>query len=136
MTTIKEVTASFEEGLRAISVLDQTLAAEHSALKRNAFLEKRELTAEQVKRREEISATRGKLTEAMETLALDTVNALENASEVDRLLGSIEQINQQIQGDLDHLEKIEENAAKIRSVAESLASIVSSLSGFRSSLIE
>ena len=136
MTTIKQVTASFEEGLRAISVLDQTLAAEHSALKRNAFLEKRELTAEQVKRREEISATRGKLTEAMETLALDTVDALENASEIDRLLGSIEQINQQIQGDLDHLEKIEENAAKIRSVAESLASIVSSLSGLRSSLIE
>ena len=136
MTTIKEVTASFEEGLRAISDLDQTLAAEHSTLKRNAFLEKRELTAEQVKRREEISATRGKLTEAMETLALDTVNALENASEVDRLLGSIEQINQQIQGDLDHLEKIEENAAKIRSVAESLASIVSSLAGFRSTLIE
>ena len=136
MTTIKQVTASFEEGLRAISVLDQTLAAEHSALKRNAFLEKRELTAEQIKRREEISATRGKLTEAMETLALDTVNALENASEIDRLLGSIEQINQQIQGDLNHLEKIEENAAKIRSVAESLASIVSSLSGLRSTLIE
>ena len=135
MTTIKEVSASFEEGLHAISVLDQTLATERSALKRKAFDEERLLTTEEVKRREEIAATRGKLAEAMKTLALDTVDALENTSDVDRLLGNIEQINQQIQGDLDRLEGIEENAAKIRSVTKSLASIVSKLSGLRSTLI-
>ena len=135
MTTIKEVKASFEEGLQAISVLDQTLAAEHSALKRNAFLEKREPATEEIKRREEIATTRGKLAEAMTTLALDTVNALENTSEIDRLLSNIEQINQQIQGDMDRLEKTEENAAKIRSVTKGLASIVSKISEFRSKLI-
>ena len=135
MTTIKEVTASFEEGLQAISVLDQTLAAEHSALKRKAFHEKRPLTTEEVKHRKEIAATRGKLAEAMKTLALDTINALENTSGIDRLLGNIEQINQQLQGDLERLERIGENAAKIRNVAESLASIVNKVSGFRSTLI-
>ena len=135
MTTIKEVSESFEEGLDAISVLDQTLAAERSALKRKAFDEGRSLTTEEVKRRKEITTTRGKLAEAMKMLALDSVNALENTSGVDRLLGNIEQINQQIQGDLDRLGRIEENAAKIRSVVESLASMVSKLSGFRSTLI-
>lgn len=127
MTTIAEVKASFEDQLQAIFVLDQTLSAERSALKRKAFAEGRPLTADEVKRRKEIAATRGELAEAMEVLALDTVDALENSSDVDKLLSNINAVNQQLKDDLDRLKKIEENAAKVEAVAKGLASVTGKL---------
>ena len=127
MTTIAEVKASFEEQLQTIFALDQTLAAKRSALKRKAFAEGRQLTDDEVKRRKEIAATRGELAEAIEALALDTVDALENASDVDKLLSNIKIVNQQLKDDLDRLKQIEENAAKAEAIAKGMAEVIGKL---------
>lgn len=134
MTTIAEVKESFETELHAFFALDQVLAAERSALKRKAFVEGRKLTAEEVKRRKEIAATRGELAEAMETLALDTVDALESASDVDNLLANIGAVNQQLQDDLDRLKQFEENVAKVEKIAEGMVGVVDKLLGLKNVL--
>jgi len=127
VTTIAEVKESFETELHAIFSLDQALAAERSALKRKAFIEGRKLTAEEVKRRKEVAVTRGELAEAMEVLALDTVDALENASDVDNLLANIGAINQQLTDDLDRLKQLEKNVAKVEKIAKGMAEVVDKL---------
>ena len=127
MTTIAEVKEAFEAELYAIFSLDQTLAEERSAIKRKAFVEGRPLTADEVERRKEIVATRGELAEAMEVLGLDTVNALENASDVDALLDSIGVVNQQLADDLERLKQIEEKAKKAEAVAKGLVEVTTKL---------
>ncbi len=87
-----------------------------------------------MKRRKEIAATRGELAEAMETLALDTVDALENSSDVDNLLRNIEAVNQQLQDDLEHLKQIAEHAAKAAAIASGMATVVGKLLGFKNTL--
>lgn len=134
MTTIAEVKESFETELHAIFALDQVLAAERSSLKRKAFVEGRKLTAEEVKRRKEIAATRGELAEAMEALALDTVDALESASDVDSLLANIGAVNQQLKDDLDRLKQLEKNVAKVEKVAKGMARVVEKLIGLKNVL--
>lgn len=135
MTTIAEVKTLFENQLQAIFLLDQTLSAERSALKRKAFAENRQLTADEITRRKEISGTRGELAEAMKALALDTVDALENSSDIDALLIDIETVNQQLKDDLDRLKKIEENAAKVEAVAKGLASVTDKLLDLKNTFV-
>ncbi|NKC12083.1 MAG: hypothetical protein GKR94_07730 [Gammaproteobacteria bacterium] len=135
MTTIAQVKESFETELHAIFALDQALAAERSALKRKAFVEGKQLTPEEVKRRKEIAATRGELAEAMEALALDTVDALENASDVDDLLASISAVNQQLEDDLERLKAIEETTKKVEKVVSGMATVIDKLQGLKSVLI-
>lgn len=135
MATIAEVKASFETALQDIFLLDQTLAAERSALNRKAFAEGRPLTAREIERRKEIAATRGELAEAIEALALDTVAALENASDVDVLIARISAVNQNLQDDLDRLKKIEDRVAKVEAVANGLASVVGKLFDFKAVLV-
>jgi hypothetical protein len=135
MTTIAEVKETFETELQAIFFLDQTLAEERSAIKMKAFAEDRPLTDEEVSRRKEIAATRGELAEAMEALALDTVNALENASDVDDLLSNIKAVNQQLKDDLDRFKQLEETAAKAEAVAKGMAGVIEKLLSLKTSLV-
>lgn len=134
MTTIAEVKSSFENELQAISSLDQTLAEERSAIKRGAFAEHRTLTDVEIKRRKEIAATRGDLAEAMETLGLDIINALENASDVDVLISKIRIVNQQLKDDLDGLKQLEEKVAKVKAVANGMAKVIKKLLSFKASM--
>lgn len=135
MTTIAEVKESFESELLAIFSLDQALAEERSALRRMAFAEGRPLTDKEVQRRKEIVATRGELAEAMEALGLDTVNALENASDVDSLLSKIAMVNQQLKDDLDRLRQLEEKVAKAEAVASGMAQVINNLSSLKKALV-
>lgn len=135
MTTITELRDAFEAELHAIFSLDQTLAEERSAIKRKAFEEGRPLTAGEVERRKEIAATRGELAEAMEVLGLDTVDALEEASDVDKLLSSIGAVNQQLEDDLERLKKLEEKAKKAEAVAKGLAEVTSKLLSLKTALV-
>jgi len=135
MTTIAEVKESFENELQAIFSLDQALAEERSALRRVAFAEGRPLTDEEVQRRKEIVATRGELAEAMEALGLDTVNALENASDVDSLLSKIALVNQQLEDDLDRLRQLEEKVAKVEAVASGMAQVINNLLSLKTALV-
>lgn len=135
MVAIADVKKSFETELQAIFSLDQMLAAERSAIKRKAFSEGRVLTKEEINRRKEIAATRGELAEAMESLALDTVEALENASDVDKLLSSIGAVNQQLKDDLDRLQQIQESAAKVEAVAKGMTKVIANLVNFKKTLL-
>lgn len=135
MTTIAEVKKSFEKELQAIFSLDQALAEERSAIRRIAFAKGRPLTDSEVNRRKEIAATRGELAEAMEALGLDTVNALENASDVDSLLSKINIVNQQLEDDLDRLKKMADKAAKVEAVANGMAQVVKKLLSFKAALV-
>jgi len=135
MKTIAEVKKGFENELQAIFSLDQALAEERSAIRRIAFAEGRLLTDSEVNRRKEIAATRGELAEAMEALGLDTVNALENASDVDSLLSKIDIVNQQLKDDLDSLKELEDKAAKVEAVANGMAQVVEGLLSFKTALV-
>lgn len=127
MITIAEVKTIFEYELQAIFSLDQALAEERSAIRRKAFAEGRPLTNVEVKRRKEIAATHGELAEAMEALSLDTVNALESASDVDLLLSKIGVVNQQLKDDLDRLKQLEDKVAKAEAVVSGMAQVVEKL---------
>lgn len=135
MTTIAEVKKSFESELLAIFSLDQSLAEERSAIKRIAFAEGRPLTDSEVKHRKGIAATRGELAEGMEALGLDTVNALEESSDVDLLLSKIDIVNQQLKDDLDRLKNLEDKAAKVEAVASGMAQVVEKLLSFKAALV-
>jgi len=135
MTTIAEVKDVFETALQAINLLDQALADERKALKRNAFAEGRPLTDEEVIHRKEIVATRVKLADAMEVLALDTVDALENSSDVGQLIHNINAVNFQLENDLERLKQTEATAAKAAAVAGGMVSVVHKLLGFKAKLV-
>ena len=103
MATIAEVRDAFETALAAIEELDQTLAAESKRIKGQAFDESRALNDAEVKRRKSISATRMELADSLEDLGLSTIDALENADDIDSLINVINATNQQLEDDLDHL---------------------------------
>ena len=127
MTTVSEVREHFERQRQKIADLDQSLANERSELKRKAFEEGRALTDDELKRRREIVVERERWAKAMEGLALETVAALENASDVDTLLKKINALNQQLRGDLERLQEVEAHAARAEAVAKGLASLVGAL---------
>lgn len=125
--TVNEVREHFEMQRRKIADLDQSLAGERSEMKRRAFAEGRELTDDELGRLGEIAAERGRLAGAMEELALETVDALESASDVDALLERIKTLNRQLEGDLERLQKAEAHAARAEAVAAGLASLLGML---------
>lgn len=134
MATITEVMESFTQARTSIAALDQALADERSNLKLTAFHEGRPLTPTEVARRKEIAATRQELAESVQTLAMETIDALESASDVDGLLQEINAINQQLEDDLAHLNTIVEFAEKAGKVASGLAKITEKLIALRPSL--
>lgn len=135
MATIEEVKQVFEQKQQIIFSLDQGLAAERAALKRRAFREGRPMSYEEVARRKEISSTRLELAEALRVLALEKVEELENADDVDALLAEIEAINQQLADDLAHLNQLAEYADKAAKVTAGFAKLAEKLADFRPSLV-
>ena len=131
MATIDEVRKAFDEELQAIFALDQDLSAERAAIKRKAFLGGRPLTDVEVARRKEIAATRQELSDALRTLALEKVDALENASDVRALLAEINAINLQL---VARLEDMVEHAEKAAKVAAGLANIAQKLAGLANTI--
>ena len=135
MATIDEVKAAFEEQLQTIYVLDQSLGAERAELLRRAFKEGRALSDQEVKRRKEIASTRQELADALRILGLETVGALESASDVDSLLAEIEAINLQLKDDLDHLHNIAKYAGKVAKFASGMALVLEKLQKLRPTLV-
>lgn len=121
MATVRQVNAAFEKALNDLAVLDRALAAERKALKMKAFQAGRDMTANEVKRRKAIAATRLELAEALSDLAVGTIDALDNADNVQALLREIRATNQQLADDLAALKRKEAYAAKVAKVTGSLA---------------
>lgn len=129
--SVQVIREGFEETLNEINILDGKLAEEYSAIEEKAFIDGRELSNDEINHLRQISARQDKLADLTEILALDTIDALENSSDVDALLDKIEGVNQQLEDDLDRLQQIEENAQKVQKVAEGLAKIVEKLIEFK-----
>lgn len=127
MATIKQVRKAFEDGLQAISALDQDLADEQAAIEREAFLKERSLTDMEEARSNEITETRQKLSDTLKTLALETVEALENADDVKTLLTEIKAVNQGLDDDLASLKSMEIHTKKAANVVAELTNIAKNL---------
>ena len=135
MATIEEVRAEFEARRADISELDQALAAERKAIRRTAFHAGRSLTPDEIGRRKEIAATRLELAESLEALSLSTIDALENAEDLDDLLHAISSVNQQLDDDLTRLQDLVEHSEAAARVADGIANAAAKLAEFRPTLI-
>lgn len=129
--TIATVRAAFQEQKDAITELDAALAKELKQLKVGAFRAGRKLTAAEVSRRKEIAVTRRDLGEALSDLGLDTLDALDNASDLDDLLDEIKAVNSQLEDDLERLKSIEHHAEIVANVAAMAERAVTILAGLR-----
>ena len=89
----------------------------------------------EVARRKEIGATRAELADAIEELALSTLDSLEAASDIDDLLREIEAVNAGLKDDIEHLQAIEKHAETAAKVLSGLATAAEKLIGFKASLI-
>ena len=130
MANIADVRTAFESVHAAIAQLDQSLAAESKRIKGTAFDEGREMTNAEVRRRKSISATRMKLADALKDLALETVDAAENADDLGHLIKEIQAVNQQLKDDLDHLKIMVEHAQTAAKVADGLVKATAKLVEF------
>lgn len=133
--TIETVREAFKAMRAAIAELDDALADERRQLKLRAFRDRRPLTPAEIQRRKEIAATRLELAEALSELGLNTLEALDNASDVDDLLNEINAVNQQLEDDLEHLKTIEGYAEVAANVAEMLSRAVTALTQLRPTFI-
>lgn len=133
--TIADVRGAFEAEHAAIFALDEVLAEERRTLKLTAFAADRGLNDAEVARRKEIGATRAELGDALEELALSTLQNLDAASDVDALLREIDAINAGLKDDIDHLKAIEKHAEIAAKVLSGLATAAEKLIGFKASLL-
>lgn len=135
MATLEDVRKSFKDERTAIAELDRALAAERKKIKVTAFRANRRLSKAEVTRRKEIAATRTELGEALQVLALNTIDGLEIAEDVDDLLRELEFINRELKDDLAKLKKIESYAENVAKFASGLAKLVERVTALRPSLL-
>ena len=135
MATIEEISAEFEARRLDISALDQALAEERKEIRRAAFHAGRSLTPDEIVRRKEIAATRLELAEFLETLSFSTIDALENAEDLDDLLHEINSVNQQLDDDLDRLKGLVAYATIAAKVADGIANAAVKLAELRPTLL-
>ncbi|MFV1998563.1 MAG: hypothetical protein ACC641_11200 [Acidiferrobacterales bacterium] len=128
MATIKQVGVNFLRRRAEIDALDQALARERRVIQIEAFDGGRKMTSEEKDRRREIGATRLELSEALEVLALTTLENLNDADDVDALNLEITRINEMLKDDLKHLKKLETYADTAADVLKGLAKAARSAS--------
>ena len=133
--TIATVRATFQKKRDALTALDDELARERKELKNRAFEENRPMTPGEMRRRKEIAATRMEIADALIELGIDTLDRLNNASDLDYLLRELGVVNQQLTDDLNHLETIERYAQKASDVAALLAQAATALKDLRPTLL-
>lgn len=104
-----------------IDALDQALASERRAIQDNAADDGRLMNAEEKQRRKDIGATRQELAEALEALALATLDRLNNNGEIAALNSELERVNQMLEDDLENLKQKEEYAEAAAKVMAGLA---------------
>ena len=133
--TIATVRAAFQLQRDAITTLDAALAAESNKLEVDAVDQGRDLTPAEENRLDQISDTRSGLAKALGKLALDTLEALDNASDLNDLLDEIRAVNNELEDHLEHLKIIEEYAEVVANVVAMAEEAVTILAQLRPSLI-
>lgn len=133
--TIATVRAAYQVQRNAITSLDAALARESNKLEIDAVDQGRDLTAADESRLDQISATRTGLAKSLGKLALETLEALDNASDLNELLDEIKAVNNELEDHLEHLKTIEEYAEVVANVVAMAEKAVSTLAKLRPSLI-
>ena len=132
MATIDEVRTGFEQARKEIGLLDEALANEQERIENQAFQDGgRDLTAEEEARVAAIEMARNNLGTSLQKLAMETIDALENASDFDDLLAELDAINQQLTDDLSELNDLVDAAAKAVKVLGILAKVAEKLIALR-----
>lgn len=132
MATIDEVRTGFEQARKEIGLLDEALANEQERIEDQAFQDGgRDLTAEEEARVAAIETARNNLGPSLQKLAMETIDALENASDFDDLLAELDAINQQLTDDLSDLNDLVDVAAKAAKVLGILAKVAEKLIALR-----
>lgn len=135
MPTIAEISIAFDTALEKITALDESLAVQSEALEQKAFEEQRDLTPEENAKYDAIATAREKLGDALEKLALVTIDGLEQASDFDTQIGKINAINEELTEALEHLNTLVEVAEKTAVIATGLATVAEKLLALRPSPI-
>lgn len=124
MATIEELSRTFQLRRAEIDFLDQALAIERRAIQIAAFDEGRDLTDAEKKRRKEIGSTRQELAEALQVIALTSLQGLNSAEDVEVLNKDIARISDNLKDDLQRLVDIVDHAKAAAKVASGLATVV------------
>ena len=132
--TTANVRAWFHRQRNALTALDDELAEERRQLKDKAFDEDREMTTEEVSRRQQIAATRATIARALVNLGMNSVTRLDNAPDLDNILDALGAVNQELGADLNHLATIERYAQKAADIIALLAQSATSLNQLRATL--
>lgn len=127
MANIAEIKTDFLTRRSEIDALDQELAAERRQIQNTAIDESRTMTTEEVARRKEIGATRQELAEAMEVIALATLDRLNRSEDVEHLNAELKRINTMLKDDLEHLQTLERHAENAAKVIAGIASVAGKL---------
>ena len=133
--TIETVRAAFQVQRDAITTLDATLAQESNNLEVDAVDQGRDLTPAEESRLDQIAVTRTETAKALGKLALDTLEALDNASDLNDLLDEIKAVNNELEDHLEHLKTIERYAEVVANVVAIAEKAVTTLAELRPSLI-
>ncbi|MGH1462884.1 MAG: hypothetical protein ACRBB6_12695 [Neptuniibacter sp.] len=128
MATIEEVGKEFLAQRAEFDALDQMLAKERRAIRKNSIKAGGSMEVSDQSRLREIGSTRHELAEALEIFSLVTLERLEKSEDVKLLQLEIVRVNEMLKDDLQSLEQLVDYADKASRVAAGLAAVAGKVS--------
>ena len=127
MAKAADIKADAEKTRQDIIALNNKIHDEVSAIERAAFMADREPTPAELKRQDELEATKKELQKQLTVLSFVTASKLDKSDDVARLLERMQSVNAGLEDRLARLKKIEKLAKVAAQVADALAKIAERL---------
>ncbi len=127
MAKAADIKAEAEKTRKDIIALNNDIHVEIGKIELAAFNAHRDPTPAELKRQDELEATRKELQKQATVLSFVTANKLDKSDDVARLLERMESVNTGLEDRLARLKKIEKFAKVAAQVAEALAKIAERL---------
>jgi hypothetical protein len=127
MAKAADIKAEAEKTRKDISTLNSLIHKEVETIERAAFSANREQTPAELKRLDELEATRKELQKQVTVLGFVTASKLDKSDDVARMLERMENVNEGLEGRLARLKKIEKFAKVAAQVADALAKVAERL---------
>lgn len=127
MAKAADIKAEAEKTRKDIIALNNSIHVEIGRIELAAFNAHRDPTPAELKRQDELEATRKELQKQATVLSFVTANKLDKSDDVARLLERMESVNAGLEDRLARLKKIEKFAKVAAQVADALAKIAERL---------
>lgn len=127
MAKAADIKADAEKTRQNIKALNDLIHDEVGRIEGAAFSANREQTPAELKRLDELEATRKELQKQATVLSFVTANKLDKSDDVARLLERMESVNEGLEDRLARLKRIEKFAKVAAQVADALAKIAERL---------